>query len=256
MAARGFLGAGDLYIARYNPSTGAFDEFAGPYEATQFEIKPNSELKEMTSKGRGTYGQVIESVPLPQPADLSVTLAEVNRESIAMALFGTTSASSQGSGTVTDETITMTAAKMDKWLQLSKQNIAETGFVVTNSGATTTYVEGDDYVVNRRLGMLKVLSTGDIASTGDIKVDFDYSAISGTKVAGATQSQVRAKFKLDGINFADQLPVIVDVWEAVLTPDNAFDFLQDEFAEIALKGRLKTPVGKTEPFQVELRDAA
>lgn len=256
MASRGFLGAGDLYISRYDPATAAFLEFDGPFEATKFAIKPNSDLKEMTSRGRSTYGQVIESVPLPQPADFSVTFGEVNRESLALALFGTASALAQGSGTVTDEVITMTAAKMDRWLQLSKQNIADAGFVVTNSGATVTYVEGTDYVVNRRLGLVKPLSSGDIASTGDIKVDFGYSAISGTKIAGATQSQVRAKFKLDGINFADQLPVIVTVWEGVLTPDSEFDFLQDEFAEVALTGRLKTPTGKTEPFEVELRDAA
>lgn len=253
MASRGFLGAGDLYIARYNSTTGTFDDFTGPFESTKFEIKPNSELKEMSSRGRTTYGQVIESVPLPQPADLSVTLAEVNRESIALALFGTTSATSQGSGTITDEVV---VAKLDKWVQLSKQNFASTGFVVTNSAGTTTYALGTDYEVNYRLGMIKALTSGSIAADESLKVDGTYNAISGTKVAGATQSQVRAKFKLDGINFADQLPVIVDVWEAVMTPDNAFDFLQDDFAEIALKGRLKTPTGKTEPFQVELRDAA
>lgn len=252
MAARGFLGAGDLYIARYNSTTGTFDDFTGPFESTKFEIKPNSELKEMSSRGRTTYGQVIESVPLPQPADLSVTLAEVNRESIALALFGTTSASTQGSGTITDEVV---VAKLDKWVQLSKQNFASAGFVVTNSAGTTTYALGTDYEVNYRLGMIKALTSGAIAADESLKVDGTYNAISGTKVAGATQSQVRAKFKLDGVNFADQLPVIVDVWEAVMTPDNAFDFLQDEFAEIALKGRLKTPAGKTEPFQVELRDA-
>ena len=252
MAARGFLGAGDLYIARYNSTTGTFDDFTGPFESTKFEIKPNSELKEMSSRGRTTYGQVIESVPLPQPADLSVTLAEVNRESIALALFGTTSASTQGSGTITDEVV---VAKLDKWVQLSKQNFASAGFVVTDSAGTTTYTLGTDYEVNYRLGMIKALTSGAIAADESLKVDGTYNAISGTKVAGATQSQVRAKFKLDGVNFADQLPVIVDVWEAVMTPDNAFDFLQDEFAEIALKGRLKTPAGKTEPFQVELRDA-
>ena len=86
-------------------------------------------------------------------------------------------------------------------------------------------------------------------------MDFTYNAISGTSIAGGTQTQVRAQFKLDGVNFADQLRVIVDVWEAILTPDSAFDFLQNDFAEIALKGRLKTPAGKTEPFTAQLRTA-
>lgn len=253
MSSRGFLGAGDLYARVYNPVTAQFDQWSGPFESSKFEIKPNSDLKEMVSRGRATYGQVIESVPLPKPADLSVTFAEVNKESISMALFGTASAVNQGSGTVTDEVVT---AVKGKHIQLSKGNIAVAGFVVTNNAATVTYVMGVDYEINYRLGLLHILAGGTIVDASAIKVDFGYNAITGTKVAGGTQTQVRAQFKLDGVNFADQLPVIVDVWEAVLTPDSAFDFLQNDFAEIALKGRLKTPAGKSEPFTVELRDAA
>lgn len=252
MSARGFLGAGDLYARVYNPTTGQYDQWTGPFESTKFEIKPNSELKEMSSRGRSTYGQVIESVPLPKPADLSVTFAEVNKESIAMALFGTASVVNQGSGNITDEVVT---AALGKWVQLARGNVATAGFVVTNSAATVTYVLGTDYEVNYRIGMIRAIPGGAIADAASLKVDYAYNAISGTAIAGGTQTQVRAQFKLDGVNFADQLPVIVDVWEAVLTPDSAFDFLQNDFAEIALKGRLKTPAGKTEPFKVELRSA-
>lgn len=252
MSARGFLGAGDLYARVYNPTTGQYDQWTGPFESTKFEIKPNSELKEMSSRGRSTYGQVIESVPLPKPADLSVTFAEVNKESIAMALFGTASVVNQGSGNITDEVVT---AALGKWVQLAHGNVATAGFVVTNSAATVTYVLGTDYEVNYRIGLVRAIPGGAIADAASLKVDYAYNAISGTAIAGGTQTQVRAQFKLDGVNFADQLPVIVDVWEAVLTPDSAFDFLQNDFAEIALKGRLKTPAGKTEPFTVELRSA-
>jgi hypothetical protein len=253
MSSRGFLGAGDLYARVYNPLTAAFDQWTGPYESSKFEIKPNSDLKEMVSRGRSTYGQVIESVPLPKPADLSVTFAEVNKESISMALFGTSSTLAQGSGTVTDEVV---VAAQGKWVKLAFGNIATAGFVVSHTSGTPNYVLNTDYEVNYRLGMLRILAGGGIADAASLKVDYTYNAIAGTKVAGGTQTQVRAQFKLDGVNFADQLPVIVDVWEAVLTPDSAFDFLQNDFAEIALKGRLKTPAGKSEPFTVELRDAA
>lgn len=252
MSARGFLGAGDLYARVYNPVTAAFDQWAGPFEATKFEIKPNSDIKEMSSRGRTTYGQVIESVPLPKPADMSVTFAEVNKESISMALFGTASTINQGAGTVTDEAVTATSGK---WAQLAHENIATAAFVVTNSGATVTYVLDTDYKVNYRLGLLYIVPGGAIADAASLKVDYTYNAITGTSIAGGTQTQVRAQFKFDGVNFADQLPVIVDVWEAVLTPESAFDFLQNDFAEIQLKGRLKTPVGKTEPFMVALRAA-
>lgn len=252
MSSRGFLGAGDLFARIYSPTLGAYEQWTGPYEATKFEIKPNSDLKEMTSRGRSTYGQVIESVPLPKPADMSVTLAEVNKESIAMALFGTASVLNQGSGSVTDEVV---VASHGKWVKLAFGNVATAGFVVSHTTGSPNYVLGTDYEVNYRLGMLRILAAGAIADAASLKVDYAYNAISGTQVAGGTQTQVRAQFKLDGVNFADQLPVVVDVWEAVLTPDSAFDFLQNDFAEIALKGRLKTPAGKSEPFTVELRDA-
>jgi hypothetical protein len=48
----------------------------------------------------------------------------------------------------------------------------------------------------------------------------------------------------------------VDVFEAVISADSAFDFLSDDFATISLPGRLKTPAGKTEPFTVQLLNAA
>ena len=70
MSARGFLGAGDLYISRQ--VGGSFLDYEGPFECTKFEIKPNVELKEQISKGRDTYGQVVETVALPKPAVLTV----------------------------------------------------------------------------------------------------------------------------------------------------------------------------------------
>lgn len=253
MASRGFLGAGDLYLSVYNPTTGQFDPPTGPYEATKFEIAPKSEIKEMSSKGRTTYGQVIESVPLPQPAEFTVTLPEVNRESLLLALLGTASAINQASGSILDEVIT---AKLDKWVPLSKQNFASAGFVVTNSAGTTTYVLGTDYEVNYALGWVKALSTGAIAADASLKVDGTYNARTGTKISGATNAQLRAKFILHGVNFADQLPCIVTAHEAILSASSAFDFLSNDFAEIELTGKMKTPVGMSEPFTVELLDQA
>lgn len=318
MSAGGFLGAGDLYIARY--VNGAFESYKGPFQCEKFEIKPNSELKEKVSKGRNTYGQVIESVAVPQPADLTVDLGEVNRDALALAFFGTTASIAQAAGTLTNEAVT---AKSDAWVELSKmaltgaQTVAggavaasvtgaiagttltvtavssgtlSVGQVISGSGMTagtrivalgtgtggtgtytvnnsqtfasgaitgaagTTYVNGEDYLVNTQLGWIKPLTTGDILDGEPLKVSTSYGAISGTEIKGMTQSQVRAKFKLDGINFADQAPVICTVHEAVISADSAFDFLADDFATLSLPGRMKTPSGYNEPFTVQLRD--
>lgn len=252
MAARGFLGAGDLYISRYDTATGTFLPFAGPYEASKFEIKPNTDLKELSSRGRSTYGQVIESVPLPQPADFTVELSEVNRESLTIALLGTDTAINTGAGTLTAAPFVM---KKNAWVDMGVQNVVAAGFLVKNVGATVTYVLGTDYEVNYRMGWIRLMSSSALADGVTLHITGSYSAVTGVKIRGATNSQVRAKFRLDGQNFADGLPVIVDVWEAVISADSAFDFLSSDFATVSLPGRLKTPVGKSEPFQVQLLDA-
>lgn len=244
MSARGFLGAGDLYIARYvNGVPGAFQ---GPYECTKFEIKPNVELKEMTSKGRNTYGQVIESVAIPQPADLTVDLPEVNKESLSIALLGTVAAISQTGGTITDENVTIVAK--DTWYPLSKSHFVS---ITAKDAADAPLVEGVDFITDKQLGWIKVLTGSALVTNGEvIKVSGTYSTTTGDEIKGATNAQLRARFKLVGKNFADDLPFVVTVHEAIIAADSAFDFLQDDFASISLPGRMKTPTGFTEPFTV------
>ena len=252
MSSRAFLGGGDLYIDRYDPSTGLKLGRAGPFECSKFEIKANTEVKEAVSKGRSTYGQVIETVAIQKPADVTVVLTEMDKDGLTLALLGTQAVVNQGSGTITDEAF---VAKKGFWVPLSKQNFATAGFTVKNQAGSTTYVLGTDYEVNYRLGMVKILAGSAIVDAASLKASGTYNAITGTLISGATQAQVRAEFVLDGVNFADNLPVICTAWEVVLAPDSAFDFLADGFGEISLKGRAKTPTGKTEPFTVELRAA-
>lgn len=248
MASRGFLGAGDLYIARY--VNGVPAAYQGPYECSKFEIKPNIDLKEMTSKGRNTYGQVIESVAIPQPSDLTVDLPEVNKESLAIALLGTVAAVSQASGSLTDEVVTVTA--LDTWIPLSKS--AFTSITAKTSG-DVALTEGIDFITDKQLGWIKVLSTNDnsVVAGNTINVSGAYSATTGDEIKGATNAQLRARFKLVGKNFADDMPFVVTVHEAVIAADSAFDFLQNDFASISLPGRMKTPTGFTEPFTVVLQ---
>lgn len=135
MTARAFLGAGDLYISRY--ANGVWGAYLGPYECNKFEPKANSELKEAVSKSRAGYGQVVESAVLQQPSDLKVELTEVNRESLAIALLGTTAALSQASGSLVDEPIT---AVVDGWVPLTKA--ALTGAQTVTGAAVAASVTG------------------------------------------------------------------------------------------------------------------
>lgn len=243
MAARGFIGAGNIFLARY--VGGVLQPYQGPYESTKFEIKPNVDLKEMISKGRDTYGQVIESVAIPQPADLTIDLAEINKESLAIAMLGTVAAVSQTAGALTDEALTDVV--LDTWIPLSKYNL--TG-AQTVKKASTTLVNGEDYIVDKMMGWLKVLSTGSVVAGDDLTISSSYAAATGSEIKGMTDAQLRVRVRFEGKNFVDGLPVRVTIYEAVIAADSAFDFLQDDFASISLPGRMKTPTGFTEPFVI------
>lgn len=322
--ARGFIGAGDLYIARF--VNGAFAAYEGPFECGKFEIKPNSELKELISKGRFTYGQAIESVPVPTPFDLTVELREINKTSLAIALMGTTASYAQAASTLVNDPVT---AKLGAWSECSKAGFKATtvvvhggavaasvtgaisgttltvsvigsgalspgqaisgagmtagtrlvkqltgptgaagtyqvdksqtfasGAVTGAAGSTQTYDEGDDFIVNYTFGWVKAMPSDSLIYDGQpLAVSCDVLAIEGVDVEGATDAQVRAKFKLDGINFADQSNCTVTVHEGIIASDAAFDFLADDFNTITMPGRMKTPAGRISPFTVRQTQA-
>lgn len=245
--AQGFIGAGDVLLAVIN-SDGSEGKLVDIGNTTKLAIKPASTIKEQKSKKRDSYGQVLETAALQEPAELSVTLETVNREGLRYAFMGEDAAYTQAAGTVADE---VSEAKLDGWVQLSKEDIS--AVVITNSAASTTYVLGTDYVLNTRLGMYKALSTGAITEAQSLKVDFAHAAFTGARIRGNVKPQIRARVLLDGINKVDDSIGILRVWEVVLTPSSEFDWFKDDFNTIELSGKLKTPVGKTEPFVFDAR---
>ncbi|MEN8196873.1 MAG: hypothetical protein ABFS30_10235 [Pseudomonadota bacterium] len=241
----GFLGSGTLYFNRV--VSGVSQGWLALGNATKFAIKENSEKKERKLKKRGQYGQVGDSVFVKQPAELSINLDDIDAQNLALAFLGDVSAVSVTAGSVTDEAVT---ADLGFYVPLANREVSNV--VVTNSAATVTYVAGTDYEVVAGAGMLKALSGGAITDAESLLVDYDYAAISGNKVLGGTNPTVKLALKLDGENFANSAPVLVDVWEAVLSPTSEVDFLADDFAAIELAGTLNTPTSKTSPYEVTL----
>ena len=245
MAARSFLGAGDVYIERF--VAGVSQGLVGPYYANKFEIKPNVDKKEATSKGRNTYGQVIETVNIQKPADFTLELKEVNKESLTL---GGQASIAQTAGSMTAVTF---VAKLDQWVDTGKRQLGAV-LTLTNTGATVTYVENTDYVVNRPMGWIMALAGGAITDAASVNVSGAYAGATGRKIKGSTRTEVRAEIIFDGINQADGTQCTVKVWEAVLSADSAFDFLADDFGNVSLTGNLKTPVGTDAPYEVDVQN--
>lgn len=243
--AQSFVGSGDIYLDRLT-SAGVGQGFVR-VGAGKFEIKSDADIKEQVSRGKNTYGQVMATVAINKPATVTIQLTQVDRSALAIAFLGTDVTYNTTSGTVTDEVIT---ALTDKYVRLAHRNVSDV--VVTNNTATITYVNGVDYELVKRIGMIKALSTGAITNLQELKVDYSYNAEQGYKIQGATQPLVRMSVFFDGRNLVDGSNCFVTVYEAQVAPDSGIDFLQNDFADITLKGKMVTPAGKAEPFVVEI----
>lgn len=244
--AQGFIGSGDLLMAPYALSV--LGKLVDVGNATEFAIKPNSTRQDQRSKKRGQRGQILESVSLMEPSEVTITIETLRLGNLRYAFMGEDTAYAQVGATVTDAA---TVAKLDGWVQLPAEDLSA---FVLKKGATTLTL-GATYEVNLRLGMYKVLSTNAQAVVEDdaLLVSYTSGSFTGAAIRGAVEPQVRAFLLLDGQNDVDGSIGVLRCWEALLAPTEPFDWYKDTFNTIKLAGTLKTPVGRTEPFRFYAR---
>ena len=254
--ARAVLAGGLVSLNMWNTVTQAYNGFGDPLDADKFEIKPNFEEKVSESRSHLDYGQARASVVLPKPTEISIELAAATAEALAMQFQGQVQALSQGSGTFDDVNFTLTA--LDQWLPLGKRNISDQGFAFTSSTGGDPYVFGTHYEVNWTRGLVRFKSgvQGAPAAAAVLKLSGAYTAVDGKTILGGRVTQVRCQARLDGKNMVDGSPIEVDVWECVLGSNNGFDFLGSDFSAIALTGKIVTPPGKAQGYEVHLPTAS
>lgn len=247
LANDGFLLEGTAYFDRLDDNGVATGLVVLPGIA-KLAIKTSSDIKDMTSKDKGQYGQIIASIAIPKPSELSVGLRNGSKDGVALALMGSSSALTAGAGTVTDEAVT---AKLGKFVELAQRNLTAGSVVVTDATATTTYVEDTDYEINYAQGMIHAMTGGAITADEALLVDYAHTAIDGWKVRGATTPRAKGRLILDGRNLVNNKNVRFEAYSALLVSDADFDMMGDDVTEFSLTGRMETPSGKNEPFTIE-----
>lgn len=242
----GILCAGDLYFNR--KVNGVYAGLLYLFDAKKFAITESAEDKDRISRGRDTFGQLGNTVKIKKPAELEISGDDISSMVLALATMGTVAAATQNSGTVTTATVGL---KKDVWVQLPHAYLEDAGVVLTNNAASTTYVEGTDYKVLRRLGWVMALTTD--AAANNNKLSYAYAAATGDIITGGDNPDIRGQFVLDGKNLATQRDLIVTVDEGIVAPTEALDFTSGEYIAVNLKGKMVTLPGKTRPYTIEYR---
>ncbi len=243
----GLLLAGDVYFDRFD-ETGNSTGLVGPLNATQLQINTPSETKDRTSKKKLSYGQALDSVTIAQPSEVAIAFDDQPAEMLAMALLGDIDTINQGSGTVTDVAVTLLTAGL--WTKLVHSNIAQVG-VSAKLAADDSAVAAAAYEINYAAGLIRATAGGALAAGGDIKLTYDYAAVTGSRINGGIRPTIRARIFLDGTNLATGKPVKCDIPEASLAPTAAVDLLASEYVSTTLGGKVILRDGETAPFYLD-----
>jgi hypothetical protein len=249
--ARAVLAAGLVQLSIWDSIAQAYGGFGESLDADKFEIKPNFEEKTSESRSHLDFGQARASVIVPKPTEITIDLSAASVEALGLQFQGLVAALSQSAGTITAQDVAVT--KVGVWLPLGFRNFAEAGFLVTNAAASTTYTLGTHYEVNWLRGEIRYLAAAGAPALNDVpKVTGAYGAVDGKKILGGRITQVRCKARFDGKNMVDGSPLEADVHEAVLSASGGFDFLSGNYSPISLTGKIVTPAGFTEGYEIRL----
>ncbi|TAN49042.1 MAG: hypothetical protein EPN21_13230 [Methylococcaceae bacterium] len=249
-AAAGILLEGDVWLARRNPDD-TYENYVSLF-AGKLALKHNNETKDITSKQKGKYGQVLASVVVPKPTDLSLTFSSVSPKALAMGLQGTAGAYSQAASGATPVALVQGAKSANGTsIKLDYRNINGTGLSVKSTETTpTTYAKDIDYTVDYAGGYVHILASSTIPDGMLLDIKGTYSAISGDKIIGGTAPNVRGMLRLEGANLVDGRGCEFIAYDVSLSSDSEIDWLSDKPIDISMKGRMMTPEIKTGPYEL------
>lgn len=244
-----YSGVGTLYMRPLDSSGAAAGDYVRVGEAYPLSVKVSTNQIKKKSRMVATAGQTIGSkVEIDEIAG-SLTLHEAIADNLAWALSGSKVALTGTSGSVSDEAVTAPAA--GEYVKLTKGDISSV--VVTTSPAGTTYVENTDYIVDTQLGLLTIVSTGDISEDDALLVSFDYAAESGYKVNIGTSTQIRVQLLGHLRNEFTQADLTIELDDVVLSANQEINFISEDGSEgeqFAFDMTLNTPSGQTSPGRV------
>lgn len=217
-----FIGKGKIYLT---PITGAIRGkpfWVGVASALSFAHSVEDE-KELTEYHSGT-NQIWDKSPGTKKTTVSLTIQERRLEAMRAALQATVETVATGS--VTAEEHVVDAIGDIVFLKHSDVTVT----TVTDSGSVAL-VEGTDYKIDKQYGRIEILKAG---LTG-IKVGYTYGEA--TVMKPMTDNVDFYELRIDGMNTVGQKDKqIVTAYRVKLNPSDAYDLINDDFAEMQIEG--------------------
>lgn len=253
----GLILGGDVYFNRLDDDgvpTGRV--YLG--NISKLSVTESADEKIRESRGRDTYGNALDTFALKKPTKFAIEGDDLNKATLEIAFMGTRSSANQAPGSFVDQAV---VARHDAWVALPNANILGADSptlapVVTNEAGSTTYVEDEDYVIDYRLGMIKVLSTGDIADKAALKVDASYGAVTRTRIRGGVNARIKGELFCDGKNQITGEAAELLAYRAAFVPSATLDLINTsgDFVKWASGGTFELPADKTEPYVYDTVD--
>lgn len=218
----------------------------GPCNGDVLSSKASSNVIKIPDKRRGRRGQNMKTFNDPSAATGTLNLYSVSAKILAMLMLGTVVSRSDGSGTVTDKAISV---PVDFWVPLGHPNVSS--ITVTSDPSGTTYVEDTDYEINPRLGLIRLIDGGALSATTDLLVSYTHSAVTANRIEVSTETTVRARILLEGINESDNSAFEWEAYSALLTPNGEFDLLSADPVQAQFALEFETPDGYDHPVRFD-----
>lgn len=200
------------------------------------------------SKQRGRYEQIIYTNKKPGDSSLSLTLLGIPGALLARLFYGDDAVTTVSTGTATNEEVVMTL--LDTPYGLTKRFLSAAPVVKDGATGLVTYVEGTDYEVDLRRGLIAAKTGGDITAADTVKVTYTYDTYSVQEIRGGVKPQETYYITGDLLNRPDGQDLGIEIYEAVLGNDGDVDLFDDAPITCTLKGNLVTPSDKTSPYTV------
>lgn len=195
-------------------------------ETTEFEHK------ESQTGARGIDLTLVTEIS----ATLTMTMESIDRENLALALYGTSTA--VAGSTVTDEFVGALSASWDDSLWFDLAHVKISAVTVDRvTGGAATLVEDDDYEVNYETGSIRFISggTNTVVVGDDFLVDYTYASYE--NVDALTQGDAPIRWgRFEGLNTASgSNPVVVNVYRLATKPLAELALINEEIAQMEVE---------------------